>query len=80
MSTPNEVHARELLPQDGEHGADAAADLEQARTRLELGSVADQPVSPMLRLLDEPLLLGRAVSVNVLGHAVQGKQTRRTSA
>ena len=49
---------------------------EQTRSRFELRSVADQPVSPMLGLFHEPLLLGRAVSVNVVGHVVQGKRTR----
>jgi hypothetical protein len=65
------------VTEDGQHRTDAAADLEQARSLVELRPVADQPVSPMLGLFHEPLLLGRAVSVNVAGHVVQVKQTRR---
>ncbi len=65
----DEADPREFLPQYGEDGADAAADLEEAGTRLELGAVADQPVSPMLRLLDKAVLLACAVAVNVLGDA-----------
>jgi hypothetical protein len=64
-------NARKLLTEDGQDGADAAADLEQACTGLEPSSVADQPVTPVLRLLDEPLLLARAVAVDVLGDALR---------
>jgi hypothetical protein len=65
----DEADPREFLPQDGEDGADAATDLEETGTRLELGAVADQPVSPVLRLLDKAVLLACAVAVNVLGDA-----------
>ena len=67
MSTPNR-HARELLPEHRQHGAHAAADLEEARPRLELRAVADQAVAPVLRLLYEALLLGRPVTVDVRLH------------
>ena len=58
----------ELLPEDGKDRADAAADLEKPRSRLERGAVRDQPVPPVLCLLDQALLLARAVTVNVVGH------------
>jgi hypothetical protein len=47
-----QADARELLSEHREHCTDAAADLEQACPGLELGAVADQPVPPVLRLLD----------------------------
>jgi hypothetical protein len=66
-----ESKARELLPEDGEYRADSAADLEQARPGVEPGAVADQAVSPVLCLLDEPLLLAGSVTMNVLGYAAR---------
>jgi hypothetical protein len=59
---------RELLAEDRQDGADSAANLEQARSAPQLSAVADQPLSPVLRLLDEPLLLARAVAMNVPGY------------
>ena len=47
-----EPQARILLPKDGQHGAHPAADFEEPRARLERGSVPDQPVPPVLGLLD----------------------------
>ena len=66
-----ESNAREFLPEDREYRADSAADLEQARPGVEPGSVADQAVSPVLRLLDQPLLLAGSVTMNVLGYATR---------
>ena len=63
-----ELDTRELLSEHCEHRADARADLEQPRARLELGAVADQPVPPVLGLLDKPLLLRRSVTMNVRSH------------
>src|SRR6185437_2361643 len=68
-----DVDAREpqsvvLVAEHREHGADAAADLEQPRAGRELGSVADQAVPPVLRLGDQPLLLGRRVAVDEARH------------
>jgi hypothetical protein len=68
---------RELLTEDREHGADAAADLEQACSRLERRAVTDQSLSPVLCLLDEPLLLARPVAMNVTGY---GKNPATASA
>jgi hypothetical protein len=59
---------RELLAEDRQYSADPAADLEQACSSLQLCSVADQSLSPVLSLLDEPLLLARAVAMNVPGY------------
>jgi hypothetical protein len=61
--------ARKFLSEDRQDGADSAAHLEQACPRLELSAVADQPVTPVLGLLDEPMLLARSIAVNVLGYA-----------
>ena len=66
-----EAQTGELLPEHGEHGPDAAAQLEEARPGLERRPVDDQPLAPVLRLLDQPLLLARPVSVNVLRHLVK---------
>jgi hypothetical protein len=66
-----ESNTREFLSEDRQDRADSAADLEQACSGLELGAVADQPVSPVLCLLDEPVLLARAVAVNVLGYGIR---------
>src|ERR671914_1848289 len=74
-----QADARELLPEHGQDGADAATDLEQARPRLELRAVADQPVPPVLRLLDEALLLGRAVTVDVVGQSMSSTRSRSSS-
>jgi hypothetical protein len=63
-----QADTRELLPEHGEDGAGTAADLEQARPRLELRPVSDEPVAPVLRLLHEPLLFGRPVAVHVRAH------------
>ena len=63
-----QADTRELLSEHRQDRAHAAADLEQARAGLELCAVADQPVAPVLSLLHEPLLLGRSVSVHVVGH------------
>jgi len=60
-----QLDARVLLTKHRQDCADATADLEQTCPRLELGAVADQPVPPVLSLLDEPLLLRRPVTVNV---------------
>src|SRR5919198_1194166 len=60
-----QLRARELLPQHREHRPDAAADLEHTRPGLERRPVTDQPVSPVLGLRHEPLLLGGAVAVHV---------------
>ena len=68
---PEETDAGELLPEDCEDGADSAADLEQACSRREFRAVADQPVPPVLSLVDEALLLPRAVAVYVLGDATR---------
>jgi hypothetical protein len=65
-----EADAVELLPEHRQHGAHSAADLEQPRPRLERRAVGDQPVPPVLRLLDEPLLFARPVAVDVLGQVV----------
>src|SRR4029453_3120182 len=65
----DKADAREFLPEDRQDGADSAAHLEQACPRLELSAVADQPVAPVLGLLDEPMLLACSVAVNVLGYA-----------
>jgi hypothetical protein len=65
----DEADAWEFLPQDCEDSADSAAELEEACTRLEVGAVADQSVSPVLRLLDKAVLLACAVAVDVLGDA-----------
>jgi hypothetical protein len=65
----DEPDVRESLTEHREDGADSAADLEQASSALERGAVADQPISPVLGLLDEPLLLARAVAMNVAGHS-----------
>src|SRR5262249_38964845 len=64
----DQMDARELLPKHGQYCADAASDLQQARPGGELGAVCNQPVPPMLCLLHEPLLLPRAVAVDVVGH------------
>ena len=63
-----QADAGELLSQYRQHSAHAGPDLEQARSGLELRAVADQPVAPVLRLLHEPLLLGRPIAVHVPGH------------
>jgi hypothetical protein len=63
-----QLHAPVLLPKHREHGADTAAHLEQPRPGLERSAVADQPMAPVLCLLDEPLLLGRSVAVDIGGH------------
>src|ERR671923_1665688 len=63
-----EPDARELLAEHREHRARPTADLEEARSRGQGRSIADEPLSPMLRLRDEPFLLRRAVAVHVLGH------------
>jgi hypothetical protein len=63
-----QTHARKFVAEDCEHCADAAADLEQTRARRERRAVGDQPVSPVLRLLDQALLLARAVAVDVVSH------------
>src|SRR5919198_131740 len=60
-----QLRARELLPQHREHRPDAAADLEHTRPGLERRPAPDQPVSPVLGLRPEPLLLGGAVAVHV---------------
>ena len=49
-----ELDARVLLTEYRQHRAHAAADLEQPGPGLEHGAVADEPVSPVLGLLDEP--------------------------
>jgi hypothetical protein len=64
----HEADAREFLAEYREYRTDATADLEQPCTGLEVRPVADQPVPPVLGLLDQPLLFGRGVSVNVAGH------------
>ena len=58
MSTPVRLDSGEFLSENRQHRAYAGPDLEQARPRLELRAGADQPVAPVLRLLNEPLLLG----------------------
>lgn len=63
-----ELHAWELLPENAEHRADAAADVEEARARRQLRPVGDQAMPPVLGLLDEPLLLARPVAVDVFRH------------
>lgn len=65
---PVETDAGELLSQHGQHGAHAAADLEEPRPGLEGRAVRDEPVPPVLCLLDESLLLARAVPMDVLAH------------
>ena len=50
-----ELDTGELLSEHCEDCADAGADLDQARARLELGAVANQPVPPVLGLRHEPL-------------------------
>jgi hypothetical protein len=60
-----EPHARILLTKDGQHGAHPAAHLEEPRARLERRSVANQPVPPVLGLLDQPLLLRRRIAMHV---------------
>jgi hypothetical protein len=67
----------EFLPQDGAH---AAGHLDEAGTRLELGVVADQPMSPVLRLLDKAVLLAYAVAVDVLGDASRLGSTAQAAA
>jgi hypothetical protein len=62
-----ESDVRKFLTEDRKDGADSAADLEQPGSTLEIYAVAYQPLSQMLCLLDEPLLLARAVAVNVPG-------------
>jgi hypothetical protein len=64
----DEADARKFLPEHCQHGTCAAADLEEARSRLELRAVSDQTMPPVLRLLHEPLLLGGRVAVNVVRH------------
>jgi hypothetical protein len=51
-----------------------------AGTRLELGVVADQPMSPVLRLLDKAMLLAYAVAVDVLGDASRLGSTAQAAA
>jgi hypothetical protein len=63
-----QADARKFLPEHRQYRTRAGADLEQPRPGLELSAVSDQPVAPVLRLLHEPLLLGRPVAVHVLGH------------
>jgi hypothetical protein len=65
----DEADAREFLPEDRQDGAHSAAHLEHTCPRLELRAVADQPVSPVLSLLDEPMLLACSIAVNVVGDA-----------
>ena len=72
-------NAREFLPEDGEYRADSAADVEQARPGVEPGSVADQAVSPVLCLLDQPLLLAGSVTMNVLGYATRSGTGRNAA-
>jgi hypothetical protein len=62
-----ELDAGELLSEHGEHRTHPATDLEQTGAGRERGAVGDQPVTPVLRLRDEPLLLLRSVAVDVLG-------------
>jgi hypothetical protein len=64
----DEVDGREFLPKDGQDRTDSAADFEEACTRRQVRAVSDQPVSPVLSLLDKPMLLACPVSVNVLGY------------
>ena len=65
-----QVEPGEFLPEHRQDGAHAGTDLEQACAGLELRAVRDQPVPPVLSLLDEPLLLGSPVAVDVAGHPV----------
>ena len=65
---PVQDDPRELLAEHRKHRADTAADLEQPRPRLQRGAVRDQTVAPVLRLLDEALLLTGAVAMHVVGH------------
>jgi hypothetical protein len=65
----DEVDVREFLPEDRQDCADSAADLQEACAWLEVGAVVDEPVSPVLGLLNEAALLARSVAVNVLGYA-----------
>jgi hypothetical protein len=51
-----ESDVREFLTEDREDGADSTADLEQPCSTLGLCAVADQPLSPMLCLLDRALV------------------------
>ena len=64
-----QAEPRKFLSEHRQYCTHSAADLEQARSGRELRAVGDQPVPPVLRLLDEPLLLARSVAVNVVGHA-----------
>ena len=57
-----------VLPEHRQNCADAAADLEQTRSRLEAGAVGNEAVTPVLGLLHKPLLLRRSVTVDVISH------------
>ena len=70
-----EIEAGEFLPEHRQDSAHAGTDLEQACAGLELGAVSDQPVPPVLRLLDEPFLLGSPVAVDVLAHPARRTAT-----
>src|SRR2546429_2339364 len=63
-----QLDTRVLLSQYRQDCADATADLEQTCSRLEFRAVANQSVTPVLGLFDEPLLLRRPITVNVLSH------------
>ena len=41
---------------------------EQPRARRKLGAIGDQAMTPVLGLLDEPLLLDRSIAVDVFAH------------
>jgi catechol 2,3-dioxygenase-like lactoylglutathione lyase family enzyme len=67
----DETQTGKLLSEHGQHRADATSDFEQACTGAELRAIRDQAMAPVLGLLDEPLLLDRPVSVDVLRHEPQ---------
>ncbi len=72
-----QLDAGKGLPEDSEHRAHAAPDLEQARPGRQRGPGEDQVVAPVLGLPDEALLLLRRVAVDVsLGHLPAAHATR----
>ena len=66
MSSPYSRAPWEFGAEDREHRSYPAPDVEQPRVGLQPCAVENQ-VTPVLGLLDEPLLFARAVTVDVLG-------------
>ena len=65
---PEQLQPGKFLAQHRQHGADTATDLEHPRPGFQLRAIANHPLPPVLGLRDQPLLFGRRVAVDVIGH------------